>query len=70
MGVGRPNVVLNDQARSGADRHRVEPSVIEFQSARALQSVHEGADDRSIVCGNPVSVRAGNHLFRTLRSDG
>src|SRR4029078_13464425 len=58
------------KAMVAADRSGIEAGVIEFESARAVETAHEGGDERSVLGDETVAARANEALFRTLRREG
>ena len=49
-----------------ADRGRVEPGMIEFQAARALEPAHEGGDERLVFGAKAIGERAGDGVLGAL----
>ena len=69
MGIGRADIVLDDEPLSRTDRNRIEARVIEFEAARAIEAAHESADQRPVLGTQAVGVCAGDHLFGALRGE-
>ena len=63
VGVGRTDIVLDDEARAGPHDHRIEAGVIEFQRLRAREAAHERLDDRPVGGKNTVRMGPRNRLF-------
>ena len=67
MGIGRADIVLDEEPRPGADRDRIEPGMVEFQAAGAVEPAHEGANARLVLGLEPISAGASDHLLSALR---
>jgi hypothetical protein len=64
MGIGRADIVLNEQAAVVLGCRRAEAGMVELQRRRAIDAFHEGLDAPPSLFRKAVHPGAGNGLHR------